>query len=137
MSNIKVGGKVFRDVEKMSLEQLQEVRTAIIMRQQAIAKEGMKLRQTPNHGTAARIAQMDTEFKGLEQRLNTVDRLAKPMAKKETTDKLMAMPTPVLADVVENVVANPEGKLIVQGRTQGKTVPVDQIPGFAESLTTQ
>ena len=43
MSNIKVGGKVFRDIEKMKLDQLQEVRTAIIMRQQEIAKKGMKV----------------------------------------------------------------------------------------------
>lgn len=89
MSNIKVGGKVFRDIEKMNLEQLHEVRAALVQRMQALYKEGLKLSGgRPTIAQATRIGQLNNEMEQLDQRVKRIDALAKPLVKKDTATKL-------------------------------------------------
>jgi hypothetical protein len=90
MSNMKVGGRVYRDVEKMNLEQLSEVRIALVKLMEKIAKEGAKL--VPGPSSMTRFSVLDRQMKETEQRLKKIDALAKPIVKKETAEKLASQP---------------------------------------------
>lgn len=124
MSNIKVKGKVFRDVEKMDLENLGKVRAALVEAMNGHVKEGLRLRavaRTP--GVASTIARMDGEMQQWQKRLAHIDSLAKPLIKKETTEKLAADQQAFTQ--ATGAAAASDAKLIVVGRSQGKSVPAD------------
>lgn len=86
MSNIKVGGKVFRDVEKMSLQQLEEVRKALVEQQLKLIG---KAKVVPANAVGlSRYGVIQAEMKQIEARLARVDAMAKPIIKADTIAKL-------------------------------------------------
>jgi hypothetical protein len=83
MSNIKVGSKLFRDVEKMDLNQLGEVKQALDMEEVRLVKEGQKCL------TSARVGVIQVQIDVLSKRRKIVEGLAKRFIK-------TAVPTPVV-----------------------------------------
>lgn len=81
---MRIGNRTYRDVEKMDLAQLKEVRTAILDRREAIVKLGMKLPKVISN--AQRIMTMDGEMVQLNARLVTIDQLAKKLVKEEAKE---------------------------------------------------
>lgn len=85
MSNVKVGGKVFRDVEKMNFEQLTEVAKAIHARMLELAAAGKRLMGSPSAASA--VGRMDGEMQTLNKRLTHIENLVKQVLKKAMPDK--------------------------------------------------
>lgn len=86
MSNMKVGGRVYRDVEKMNLDQLHEVRVALITLLDKKVKEGSKIQRTPQG--QATFVRLNKEIEEIQKRLKRIDELAKPLIKADTRTKL-------------------------------------------------
>jgi ATP-dependent exoDNAse (exonuclease V) alpha subunit len=84
MPNIKAGGRVFRDVQKMNMEQLQEVRVALVKEQQKLVTsvQQQKLAENPSLANRGKLSQMDNAMQQLEHRLKMVDGFAKQTIKK-------------------------------------------------------
>jgi hypothetical protein len=80
MPNIKAGSRVYRNVEKMKLDDLQDVRRALIKEQVKLADKGRQL--AGGRGGNNEIAKMDEQFKVLERRIGMVDAFAKALIKK-------------------------------------------------------
>lgn len=89
MSNIKVKGRVFRNIEKMNLEQLGEVRRYLTDAISNHNKTGMKLMAgAQNAGVMAQIERMDAEVQQWGRRLKTIEALAKQAIEKIEPDQL-------------------------------------------------
>lgn len=93
MSNIKVGGKVFRDVEKMSLEQLEDVRRMIVGQMQLLAGRVNKLNPR-NPASKGAIGQIDKMMTALDERLNRVDTIAKTLVRTDVKARLANLGEP-------------------------------------------
>jgi len=76
MPNIKVGGKVYRDVEKLDLDGLHAIRVAAVNRMQVLLAEGKKLNPRA-HSSVFAMGRIDAEMKELNKRLAIVDGFAK------------------------------------------------------------
>jgi hypothetical protein len=78
MSNIKVGSRIFRDVEKMDLDGLTKVINAISAHQHQICQTSLRLcANGPAHSGTSQVDKLDVEMKILERRLGLVRALAK------------------------------------------------------------
>jgi hypothetical protein len=89
MSNIKVKGRVFRNIEKMNLDQLGEVRRSLTDAITEYNKLGLKLASGPRTpAVVARIARMDAEVQQWAKRLKIVEALAKRDIKQTDPDQL-------------------------------------------------
>jgi hypothetical protein len=84
MPNIKAGGRVFRDVQKMDMEQLQTVRIALVKEMQKLvaSAQRQKLAENPSRAARGLMSQMDSTMQQLEHRLKMVDGFAKQTIKK-------------------------------------------------------
>jgi hypothetical protein len=80
MPNIKVGGKVYRDVQKMDANQLHEVRSKLVQEQMKVALSAQKLIGKPN--MVALIGRYQSQDQQLAKRIAIVDNFAKQIFKK-------------------------------------------------------
>jgi len=80
MPNIKAGGKVFRNVEKLDGNGLHEVRVALIQEQQRITAKARSLAGT--FGGYQAIGKIEEQMKQFDKRIAIVDSFAKQLIKK-------------------------------------------------------
>ena len=83
MSNIKVGSKVYRDIEKMNHDELTAVAKAIYARMNDIANKGKALRSCNPHVAMRQVALLDKEFKSLELRMTLIEGRIKGLMTKD------------------------------------------------------
>jgi hypothetical protein len=83
MSNIRIGGKTYRDVEKMSLDELRQVAQAMFKRSTVLQKttEATVFNKGSMHRGSAVIA----EIQALEKRSKLIDHLMKQREADEQT----------------------------------------------------
>jgi hypothetical protein len=75
MSNIKVGSKVFRNVEKMNFEELTVLRMAMVTEMTKIVEQGKHI--PPTIQGRGRLTQLNEKMMQLNRRMSMVDNLAK------------------------------------------------------------
>lgn len=132
MANYRINGKIYRDVEKMSLDDLQAVRQAITRRMVAIGTLGMKLNRSP--AAKPQIDRYNAELDDLRLKDRQIDVWAKAKVKAGVVSdmaKVAAEPA-VAAQLDPELAPNrtlpieggfKRGELIITAaRSQGKSI---------------
>lgn len=86
MSNMKIGGRVYRDIEKMNLDGLSEVRRALVQHISAIHRTAITIGRTPQG--MARIGKLEAEQQMLLRRVAIVDTHARQLIKKAPVEEV-------------------------------------------------